>query len=221
MKYKAIAFDIDGTLYPNWCMYLRSLPFALTHISLIRAFARVRKELRSIRPITDFLLLQAEMVGNEMGISAGDARRLIDTHLYREWELVLKKVPLYPGVVELLTNLRDSGYRLAVASDFPVERKLEILGLSDMWDFSLSTEDTNYLKPNPEPFLEISANLGIPPQDILYVGNSLHYDVLGAKSVGMHAAHLTRHRDSQSPADFSFQHYQQLSQFLLSPEKRG
>ncbi|NCN05304.1 MAG: HAD family hydrolase [Spirochaetales bacterium] len=215
IKYKALAFDVDGTLYPNNLMYLHSIPFALGNYSLLKAISKVRKELRKIRPIDDFLGLQAKMVGDEMGISTEQATELVHDKMYREWEKVLYRVPLFPGVKELLEELRRRSIKLGVASDFPVERKLKILGVEGYWDFELATEDTHYLKPNPEPFLALASGLGERPEDILYVGNSYAYDVLGAKSIGMAAAHVTKKPEPNSVADLSFYRYKDLAEYLF------
>ena len=215
MKFAAVAFDVDGTLYPNFRMYLRSLPFAVRHYKLLRAFSKARKDLRRIRPIEDFQTLQAQLTGARLGLDTEAAREKISRLMYGKWEKVLHDVPLFPGAKDLLLRLKEAGVLLAVASDFPVSSKLGILGVDGLWDFELSTEDTNYLKPNPEPFLEIAKGLGIAPEAILYVGNSYEYDVLGAKNVGMAAAHLTRKPVKDSIADFSFSSFGQLAEFLF------
>ena len=48
MKYgiSAIAFDIDGTLYPSWRFNLRIIPFLLKHFNFMSAFNKTRKDIR-------------------------------------------------------------------------------------------------------------------------------------------------------------------------------
>jgi phosphoglycolate phosphatase-like HAD superfamily hydrolase len=58
------------------------------------------------------------------------ARTRVEDVIYSRWEQVLRRVPLYPGVPELLAALRGAGLRLGAMSDFPVASKLELLGLS-------------------------------------------------------------------------------------------
>ena len=216
MDINAVAFDIDGTLYSNDRMHLQSLPFALRHIRQLKAFRRVRLELRRTRPIEDFHRLQAELFGRELGVSAAKAAEIIETVFYDRWEQVLRRVPLFPGVRETVAAFRDAGLKVAVASDFPVARKLGLLGIDGLWDCEVSTEEVGYLKPNPEPFHALLDCLGEPPERVLYVGNSYRYDVEGAKAVGMYAAHLTRRPDRDSIADFSFYRYDRLRQWVLT-----
>lgn len=215
MMVEAIAFDADGTLYPDYRMYLRSIPFFLRHARLVRSFSRVRRRIRTIRPIEDFRALQAELLAKELGIGTDLAGELIDRHIYGTWQGLLNGIAAFPHLRELLAELRSEGYRLAVLSDLPVEQKLVHLGLDGLWDCAFSCEETGYLKPNPEPFLVLAERLGLPPERILYVGNNYRYDVIGATEVGMKSAHLSRRRRSGSRADVTFADYRELKRLLL------
>lgn len=215
MQLKAVAFDVDGTLYPNATMYFKSLPFALGHLRLMLAFAGVRREVRDRRPVRDLGALQAQLLGERLGITAEEAERRIQTEIYGAWEAVLDRVRPYPHVSDCVRQLSQAGYLVAVTSDFPVERKLERLGLDGLFDCRLWTEDSGYLKPHPEPFLELAGCIGVDPTEVLYVGNSYEYDVVGAKSVGMYAAHLSRRRRPDSTADFTFTDYRDLCRWIL------
>lgn len=216
MDLTAVAFDIDGTLYSNTRMHLCSLPFALRHARLLAAFRRVRLELRRVRPIEDFHALQAELLARELEVSVAEAAGIIETVFYDRWERVLEHVPLFPDALETIRALRDAGLKVAVASDFPVERKLAILGLEGLWDCEVSTEAVGYLKPNPEPFLALLDCLQEPADRVLYVGNNYRYDIEGARAVGMHAAHLVRRPPPGSIADLSFYRFAQLRDWLLT-----
>lgn len=218
MQVRAVAFDIDGTLYPNATMYLKSLPFALTHLRLMWAFAAVRDEVRHHRPVDDLKRFQAELLAKRLGITADEASQRIDREIYGEWERVLDRVRPYPHVRDCVERLHDAGYQVAVTSDFPVERKLERLGLDGLFDCRLWTEQSGYLKPHAEPFRELASCLGREPREILYVGNSYEYDIVGAKNAGMFAAHLTRRPPADSVADFSFCDYRDLCRFVLGDD---
>ncbi len=212
--YSAVAFDVDGTLYPNAAMYRRSFFFALRHARLLHNYRIVRKELRRIRPIGDFYRVQADRLAEALGIGTPEARELIDRVIYREWEAVLHKVKLYPGAREVLTMIRERGAKLAVVSDFPVRKKMAILGLDGLWDCLISAEETGYLKPNPEPFAAAAECLGVSPEKILFVGNSYEYDVVGAQRAGMHTAHITSGKPNT--ADFTFSRFCELAEWLDS-----
>ncbi len=212
----AVAFDIDGTLYPNWKMYLASAPLVLRHARLFRAFGRARIASRRIRPIDDLAATTAALTAEHLGIPVERAEAMIRNIIYRRWEATLGRVKPHRGAKELLLWLRDRGVKIGAMSDFPVHRKLRTLGLEGLWDAAFSSEDIGYLKPAPEPFDRLAAELGEPPERILYVGNSAHYDVIGARNAGMRTAYITRRRSAKAGvADCVFSRYTELHAWLL------
>jgi putative hydrolase of the HAD superfamily len=217
---RGAAFDIDGTLYPNGAMYRASLPLVLFHLRLFRAFGAARNAIRTRRPVADLHEETIGLVAEDLGWTEEKARSRVEDVIYSRWEAVLRRVPLYPDVPEVLTALRDRGLRLGAMSDFPVSSKLELLGLSGFWDVAFSSEETNYLKPHREPFEELARRMALPPEEVVYVGNSYHYDVVGARAVGFRTAHLcTRRRgctpSGEEPADFVFADFRELQRWIL------
>lgn len=211
---KAVAFDIDGTIYPNIAMYRASLPIVLAHLRLFRAFGRARRLVRSDPPAGDLRLETARITARLLGGDPTAVAARIDEVIYRRWERVLHRVSLFPGVPETLGSLRRAGYRLGVLSDFPVQTKLELFGIGDDWDCMLSSEDTGYLKPHGVPFLRLAECLDTDPHRILYVGNSYRYDVLGAGGAGMRTAHLSRRPRRDSVADLTVSTWDDLTRIL-------
>lgn len=219
MSIQAVAFDVDGTLYPNDIMYRKSVGFALRHARLLIGYSRVRKSIRKIRPIEDFRSIQASLLAEELSIGKADAGALLESVIYDEWEEILKGVPVFPHLQDMLSDLKERGVPLGVLSDFPVARKLSYLGLGDDWSCAFSAEEVGYLKPNPEPFIRLAECLGIEPSAIVYVGNSYRYDVVGAKAAGMVAAHLSKKAEAGTQpgthADFTFSDYRTFHAWLL------
>ena len=113
-------------------------------------------------------------------------------------------------------RLKDAGLRLAALSDFPLSKKLEGWGLENLFEYQRSCEDIGYLKPNPEPFLDIAAYFGCTPREIVYVGNNYNYDIIGAKNSGLFAAHVTSKPVQGSQADFSFFDFRRLGDWVIS-----
>ncbi len=220
MSFRAVAFDVDGTLYPNAALYLASVPFFLSRPRLMLGFRRVRRAIRGVRPIDDFYDLQARMLAQELGVDTEDARGAINRRIYPAAERVLNVVPRFPHLRETVERLREAGIRVGVLSDFPLGGKLHRLGLEGLWDARVEAERVGYLKPHPEPFRAVLEALGSEAGETLYVGNNYDYDVLGAGAVGMHTAHVTTrpHRDSR--ADVSFFRYRTLASWILEREIR-
>jgi putative hydrolase of the HAD superfamily len=226
MKFKAVAFDLDGTLYHNYRLNFRLVPFIIKEQRLLRAFGKARTRLRKSggEMSCDFYEAQAKIVGEILGERAEKAKEKIEKLIYRGWEDHFKKVRLFPHVEETLGALRKNGITLGLLSDFPPETKLKNLKISGCWDAVVCSEQAGYLKPDPAPFLEMAERMGVPPEQILYVGNSVSYDVAGAHKAGMKAA-LVRAvpflpgREKTAPngrrADFIFSDYRQLRDYVL------
>lgn len=214
MPIRVVAFDIDGTLYPNAAMYLRSIPFALTHLRLVIAYSKIRKHVRKRRPVMDLQSLERRLLARELRIEEAEAARLIDVAIHEQWAAVINGVRPYPHVREAIERLKAGGIQIAVSSDFPVERKLKHLGLDDLFGCSLWSEESGYLKPHPEPFHALAECVGEEPANILYVGNSYEYDIVGAKNIGMRAAHLRRRPVRNSVADVTFNDYRRLPDWV-------
>jgi phosphoglycolate phosphatase-like HAD superfamily hydrolase len=75
----------------------------------------------------------------------------------------------------LLTTLRQSGRRLAVATSddrLPTERTLEALGIAGLIDAIACADDGRPVKPAPDAVLALCAELGIPPSRTAVVGDA-------------------------------------------------
>ncbi len=206
-RIRAIAFDIDGTLYPNRRMRLYSLPFLTRHFFLVWAFAQVRRDIRLVAEIEDFRALQTKMLAQKLGCSPEAAARRLNTFIYGEWEGIFKRVKPYGGVVKALENLKARGYKLGVLSDFPVGRKLEYFHLESWWDVVMSSEDCGYLKPSCRPFMSLARALDCKPEEVLYVGNNHAYDICGAAAAGMKTVYVNWRGRFCPPADRVVRNY--------------
>lgn len=218
MAVKAVAFDIDGTLYPNWRMQINSIPFFAFHPILIYKFGEVRKEIRKLDNIDNFHDTQAELLGRSLGIAAESAGVLIDDYFYRRWEKTFSRIKPYGNMKSVIKSIKAMKLKTAVMSDFPVGEKLRYFGLDGLWDVEMSSEESGYLKPDKRAFLMLSEKLGVKPGEIIYVGNSYSYDVTGAKKAGMLAGHLSSSEREGSVADFTFSSYsdflEKITRFL-------
>ena len=214
MEIRAVAFDIDGTLYPYRRMYTHSLWFFLRRIRFLSHFSRMRRRIRTIRPIEDFRGTQAKLLSDIMAVTIERAREKIDRIVYRLWERSFRRIRPFSHLKALLQRLKNDGVPLGVLSDFPIGQKLSYLDLEGLWDCELSAEDSGYLKPNPEPFIKLAECLGISLENILYVGNNYNYDIIGAHRVGMATAHFSRHPADESVADLTFSDYRHLEEKL-------
>jgi len=224
LKFTAVGFDLDGTLYPNVSFYIRLVPFLLKENRLLRALDKARMQLRNTGAYGgDFYELQARLMGEILNKAPEKVRERTERLIYRGWESHFKKVRLFPRVKETLDAFRKGGIKTGLLSDFPPETKLQNLNLAGCWDAVICSERTGRLKPDPASFLDLAGRMGVPPGEVLYVGNSVSYDVQGAHRAGMKAA-LVRSRWKKravftaplSQPDFVFYDYRQLCDYVLN-----
>jgi putative hydrolase of the HAD superfamily len=222
----AVAFDLDGTLYPNYRLNLRLLPYLLRDLPLVLAFGKARTLLRrkdsrggALLPGEDFYAAQARLMAAILKRRDPAAlREQAFRRIYRAWEPLFSRIKLYPRVRETLETLRRNGLKLALLSDFPPEEKLRRLDLAEPWDLVLCSELTGSLKPGIRPFRELARRLDLEPSRILYVGNSVPYDIRGAAAAGFQTALISPPvpgRSRGAGADFVFFDYRTLARFVL------
>ncbi len=216
----AVAFDLDGTLYPNIEFYSRLIPFVLKEHKLLMAMGKARDVLRAEEHKGHFYDHQARIMAEILKDDPASIKDKTEKLIYRGWEPIFKKVRLYSYVHETLKGCKDAGLKIGLLSDFPLEQKIDYLGLDGYWDVVLCSEEVNHLKPDPAPFLRLSELFSVPPQRILYVGNSVSYDIMGAKGVGMKTAlvksvYKKMFSGKDGGADFVFTKYKQLYSYIL------
>ncbi|MDR0525611.1 MAG: HAD family hydrolase [Spirochaetaceae bacterium] len=219
-KFDGVAFDLDGTLYPNYRFYLPLIPFIVKEHRLLFALGKARTILRG-GPFQSgdsdtFYDKQARIMGTLLRADPGWVKQKTEDLIYRGWEPLFKRIRLYPELRETLEAIRGAGLKLGLLSDFPPETKLENLGLGGYWDAVLCSEQIGALKPAPAPFRALTARLGIPEDRLLYVGNSVKYDIMGAKNAGIWAALIAPwfRKGRVGNADFIFSRYSALREYI-------
>ncbi len=175
IKLKAVVFDWDLTLWNSWDI----------HLALMEQIA---DELAYPRPVPSD-------VGREYSkpflqhlarFFPGDQGKVIDTYMGFYHAAVWQERRLYPGVPELLKQLKENGYRTAVLSDkrqvFGVP-EFEYSGIGDSIDQALFFGDGMVPKPDPSSLEGLMHTLEVAPRECLFVGDS-HRDIECAQRAG-------------------------------------
>ena len=98
------------------------------------------------------------------------------------------RLPMKPGVVELLTALRQNGIMTAIASSTRraiVYEEIGEAGLLDLFDQILCGDMVERSKPDPEIFLKACELLGVRPEES-YVIEDSYNGIRAAYAGGMH-----------------------------------
>ena len=217
---KAIAFDIDGTLYSNARLYARIAPFFLRHLFFFIRYNKVRKILHRTGPLPDFFEYQARLLADGTWLTASEARNKIDEIVYHGLTPYFANLKSYPYVYETFLAFKNAGLKLGILSDFPPRQKGDIWGTLPLCDVVMGSEECGALKPSVYPFGILAEKLGVPASSILYVGNSVRSDIMGARNAGMKTAYIMPlwrkifHLPLKE-ADICFTNYRQLQKIVL------
>ncbi|MDH7484687.1 MAG: HAD family hydrolase [Anaerolineae bacterium] len=97
-----------------------------------------------------------------------------------------------PWVAETLDCLSAEGYRMSIISnsDGRVEQQLLDLGLRGYFERVYDSKVVGTQKPDPRIFHLALADLGLRPEEAVYVGDAFYIDIWGANRAGVPAVHL-------------------------------
>ncbi|MFA6844127.1 MAG: HAD family hydrolase [Sphaerochaetaceae bacterium] len=201
---RLIAFDVDGTLYSRaslmWRMFLSAFPNILLALAYQKARRQFREEQASVATIpqdrTGYLhrLCQLMLLQKKKGETPRNRERIkkaVQRQFYDKWKRIYRNVRPRAGLREAFEMVKQKGYRIAVLSDFPIEEKLRTLDIADLVDVALCSEDCGYLKPDSRAFSYLLEEVGLPANQVLYVGDSYQKDILGCQKMGMHSCLLS------------------------------
>ncbi len=158
---KAFIFDLDGVItdtaeyhYQAWKRLAdeEGLPFDREKNEKLRGVSR-RECLR--------LILNGKKVPEE----EMEAMMERKNNYYKELIENVTRQDILPGVKELLTELRASGYKIAIASvSKNAKTVLNGLGIIDLFDAISDGYSVKNSKPAPDLFLHAAEQLGIAPE---------------------------------------------------------
>ncbi len=197
-RIRAVLFDVDGTLYRQrpvrllMALELLSFPFrypadAWARWKALRAFRKAQEGLRDRRQSGGALAgAQIREAVEASGLPVDKVEALVDEWMQRR-PLKYLRMSRMPGVLPLLAMLDAAQVPLGVLSDYPAEAKLQALGLGGRFSVVMCATDQqiNAFKPSPRGFLRACATLGLPPGEVLMVGDRADVDAAGAHAAGM------------------------------------
>ncbi len=180
MRYKAVLFDMDGTVMNtiedlNDSVNASLQVFGLPQITLTDTMRFVGNGARRLM---------------EQAVPAGmDPNRfemVLDYYVnYYQNHCLIKTCP-YPGIPELMKRLQDAGLRQVIISNKPDVATREIADrfFSGLPEFAIGEKDGLRRKPWPDMVFAAIERLGIPAEKCIYVGDS-EVDIATAKNAGI------------------------------------
>ncbi len=126
-----------------------------------------------------------------VGLSAESAERAAKIaearHEQRNlWEFT------FPWIVETLDRLKDEGYRMSIVSnaDGRVEQELHDMEMRGYFERVYDSDVVGVQKPEPGIYELALNDLGLQPEEALFVGDMFYSDIWGANRVGIPGLHL-------------------------------
>lgn len=190
---RGIVFDLDHTLFDRYetlklvvpefyRQYRDKIPVDLSEQQFIEHFIAIEKRYihfgwgAIFRVFAEegimFRLSEEEMV---------DARNYLLGHC---WHLAAVK---FPFTEPTLIKLREQGYKLGIITNGPKDcqtRKMQLIGICELMDEIIICSDKSLQKPSVKPFIQMSERLGIPPEELVYVGDNPLNDVEASRNAG-------------------------------------
>ena len=102
---KAVAFDIDGTLYSNSRLYSKIWFYFLKNLRFFLSYNKVRKVLHRTAVLPDFYEYQGRLLAEELKISKEEAKTLIETKVYKGLEPFFDNLKPFNFVKETFENM--------------------------------------------------------------------------------------------------------------------
>jgi HAD superfamily hydrolase (TIGR01549 family) len=149
-----------------------------------------------------------------------DEKTLAAAHLFREtmdYRQYLSYFTVEPHLVSLLQKIKPK-FKTAIATNRTdtMNRLLAAFDLEGHFDLIVTASDVERPKPHPDVLLKISDHFNIPPEQVIYIGDS-RLDQLAARSAGMP---LVAYRNPELSAEYYVNNLSEI-EGLLGVGKNG
>ncbi|MBQ1311739.1 MAG: HAD hydrolase-like protein [Blautia sp.] len=181
MKYTTVLFDLDGTLTESGEGIAKSVQYALEKQGI------QEENLEKLKAFVGPPLIESFM--KYYGMTRETAEKSVV--FYREYfrKKGIFENAVYPGIPEMLKNLKDKGYLLAVASSKPepfVRQIMDYFALTPFFDEITGSTLDEKRTAKVDVIEETLRRMGLSDRrdEVVMVGDKEH-DVLGAAEAGL------------------------------------
>jgi putative hydrolase of the HAD superfamily len=212
MKFDAVIFDLDDTLYPE-------SQFVLGGLRSVASWALKRFGVREEATFLEFKTLYLRGIRGTIFDEWLNAKALYNkgivldmVRIYREHR---PNISPFPETLTSLSYLKKK-CKLGMVTDgyLSVQKsKFKALNIGSFFNAVIFSDQwgRQYWKPHPKPFIELLKLIDIKPDKCLYVGDNPLKDFLPPNKLGMQTARIIRpggeYEKAESPAREYAPHY--------------
>lgn len=180
MKYKAIIFDLDGTVLNNEDLWSQAF---------LKVFASLGIHDLKKSPHQKGIGLKANWATmiDQFHIQTNLSLTDLDHATHEAYFQLIDQIKLRSGFENYAQSLKNGGVKLALATSShrpAVDYAVNKFRLNRFFEIIVTSEDVEHTKPDPETFLLAASKLGVSPQDCL-VYEDAEAGIQAAQAAGM------------------------------------
>ena len=173
-KYKAIIYDLDGTVLNtiNMNMY-----------PLIKIIKEETGEDWTFEQVLKFLPYPGMKVMEELQVADKEKAYARWVKYVNEYE---EGASLYPGFEEIFEAFDGSIIQAVASAKTTAQYQIDFVdkGLDQYMQVAILADDTDKHKPDPEPLFECLKRINVKPSEAIYIGDALS-DYLASQNAHM------------------------------------
>ena len=197
---KGVLIDIDNTLYAYKPAHKKALEtcyeFFIKESQISFSFKEFsEKYTKKRREVTERLKPQGacrsrffafQSLFEDMKVPQAFNKALKYEKLY--WESFMKHIVLFEDALYFLKQCKEKNLLVCAISDMQAYfqvRKLQILGVDDLIDYLVTSEEVGSEKPEAVIFETALKKMNLEAHQVIMIGDDKEKDIQGAKTVGI------------------------------------
>ncbi|MHA1725602.1 MAG: TIGR02253 family HAD-type hydrolase [Promethearchaeota archaeon] len=205
-KIKVVGFDLDDCLFDSTGLSARARIMGIKamidlglNISLSKAntiMDEIVSDYGSNFPKHyNYLIKRLNNFEEGVNVPPGEQYKYISAAVIAYHQAKIDNIRLYDDVEECLKKLRKMKIKTAIITDgIPIKQyeKINRLGLTDLIDLVVISDQLGIRKPNPKLFDYCLKKFGVKGEEVIYVGDRIEKDIIPALLNNMISVYIHR-----------------------------